>query len=105
MSQEEGISLRDMRKKSRQERLHRAASLGPDFFVAVLNALCKAGKTGLTERVWLLAKQAERISWVAGDIPPWFLPCACIYYHDAVLCCRGLRKGLAMVRTRRRRVR
>lgn len=69
-----------MARRARQERLRRAISLGPHFFTSVLNALCKAGKTGLAERVWLLAKQAERISWLkAGDEGPevnegWCLP-------------------------------
>ena len=53
-----------MARRARQERLYRAVSLGPHFFTSVLNALCKAGKTGLAERVWLLAKQAEKISWL-----------------------------------------
>ncbi|KAG9317083.1 hypothetical protein JVU11DRAFT_1270 [Chiua virens] len=53
-----------MAHRARQEKLSRAVSLGPHFFTSVLNALCKAGKTGLAERVWLLAKQAERISWL-----------------------------------------
>lgn len=53
-----------MARRARQERLSRAVSLGPYFFTSVLNALCKAGKTGLAERVWLLAKQAEKISWL-----------------------------------------
>ena len=69
-----------MARQARQERLSRAVCLGPHFFTAVLNALCKAGKTGLAERVWLLAKQAERASWLrAGEHGPevtegWCLP-------------------------------
>ncbi|KAF9242932.1 hypothetical protein BU15DRAFT_72590 [Melanogaster broomeanus] len=69
-----------MARRTRQERLNRAVSLGPWFFTSVLNALCKAGKTGLAERVWLLAKQAERASWVMhGNQGPevgqgWCLP-------------------------------
>ncbi|KAI6046511.1 hypothetical protein EDC04DRAFT_3103005 [Pisolithus marmoratus] len=51
-------------ERSRQERLNRAVSLGPWFLTTVLNALCKAGRTGLAERVWLLAKQAEMASWL-----------------------------------------
>ncbi|KAI6105349.1 hypothetical protein F5141DRAFT_1048781 [Pisolithus sp. B1] len=53
--------------RSRQERLGRAVSLGPWFFTTVLNALCKAGRTGLAERVWLLAKQAEMASWLEAS--------------------------------------
>lgn len=69
-----------MARRARQERLYRAVSLGPHFFTSVLNALCKAGKTGLAERVWLLAKQAEKISWLKGRneglevVEGWCLP-------------------------------
>lgn len=95
MSKNECMAWRKMRIKSRRERIHRAASLGPDFFVAVLNALCKAGKTGLAERVWLLAKQAERVSWLAGDIPPWFLP---VHAYTIMMQCYTdeAHKGLTM---------
>ncbi|EGO01457.1 hypothetical protein SERLA73DRAFT_176730 [Serpula lacrymans var. lacrymans S7.3] len=68
---------KEMRRQSRKQRLLRAVSLGPHFFTAVLNALGKAGKTGLAERVWLLAKEAERVSWVPQllpDVKPWCLP-------------------------------
>ncbi|KAH7888155.1 hypothetical protein F5I97DRAFT_959271 [Phlebopus sp. FC_14] len=50
-------------RRTCQQHLNRAATLGPHFFTAVLNALVKSGNTGLAERVWLLAKQAERASW------------------------------------------
>ena len=69
-----------MARRARQERLYRAVSLGPHFFTSVLNALCKAGKTGLAERVWLLAKQAEKISWLKSGndglevVEGWCLP-------------------------------
>ena len=70
-----------MAQMSRQKRLDRAASLGPYFFTTVLNALCKSGRTGLAERVWLLAKQAEMASWLeaSGDgqgrvVQGWRLP-------------------------------
>ncbi|KAF9224404.1 hypothetical protein BS17DRAFT_752460 [Gyrodon lividus] len=69
-----------MAHRTRQERLHRAVFLGPWFFTSVLNALCKAGKTGLAERVWLLAKQAEKASWVKRGtrgpemVQGWCLP-------------------------------
>lgn len=68
-------------ERSRQERLDRAVSLGPWFFTTVLNALCKAGRTGLAERVWLLAKRAEMASWLeaSGDgngrvVEGWCMP-------------------------------
>lgn len=66
-------------KRSRRECLKRAVMLGPRFFSVLLNALSKAGKTGLAERVWILAKHAERASWTEGFLPgvePWYLPVA-----------------------------
>lgn len=69
---------RDMIKPNRRKSLERAVELGPQFFNAVLNALCKAGKTGLAERVWILAKQAEALSWdpslSSNTMKPWCLP-------------------------------
>lgn len=65
--------------RSRRECLERAVILGPRFFSVLLNALSKAGKTGLAERVWILAKHAERASWTQGFLPgvePWCLPAA-----------------------------
>ncbi|EIN10193.1 hypothetical protein PUNSTDRAFT_64605, partial [Punctularia strigosozonata HHB-11173 SS5] len=77
---------RHLRRLNRRDAIRRAAQLGPWFFTAVLNALRKAGRVGLTERVWRLAKDAERFSWVEGtrtqrgeggsegQIKPWCLP-------------------------------
>ena len=93
-----------MARRARQERLSRAVSLGPHFFTSVLNALCKAGKTGLAERVWLLAKQAERISWLKSAdeslevIEGWCLPIHA-YTIMMQLYAAEARKGLR-VRTR-----
>jgi hypothetical protein len=98
MTFEQAKSLRKSRIKARREHLRRAASFGPHFFTAILNALRKSGKTGLTERVWLLAKQAERISWTADNISPWLLPVAA---YTIMLQCyaaearKGLGNGLA----------
>ncbi|KAF7969400.1 hypothetical protein HWV62_27387 [Athelia sp. TMB] len=61
-------------KKAQAPHIQRAVALGPRFFVAVLNALAKAGRTGLAERVWLLAKRAELLSWRLRDTSPWLLP-------------------------------
>ena len=93
-----------MRKKTRQMRLARAVSLGPWFFTAILNALCKAGKTGLAERVWFLAKQAERASWMGAisidgnPTKPWCLP---IQAYTIMLQCYAAeaRRGLELRRT------
>jgi hypothetical protein len=97
MTYEEGMALRKSRIKARREHLRRAASLGPYFFTAMLNALRKAGKTGLTERVWILAKEAERISWVTSNISPWFLP---VHAYTTMLQCYAAeaRKGPAISR-------
>ncbi|KAH7912454.1 hypothetical protein BJ138DRAFT_1178815 [Hygrophoropsis aurantiaca] len=93
---------KEMRRLNRDQRLARAVILGPWFFAAVLNALCKAGKTGLTERVWLLAKQAERASWTwaqryGEEVQPWCLP---VHAYTIMLQCYGAeaRKGLRMRR-------
>ncbi|EIW82170.1 hypothetical protein CONPUDRAFT_81713 [Coniophora puteana RWD-64-598 SS2] len=79
-----------MRLRTREERLKRAVSLGPHFFTAVLNALTKAGKTGLAERVWLLAKQAERASWLwapeGQPVKAWCLP---VHAYTIMLQCYG----------------
>jgi len=55
------------------ERGRCAVSCGPYFFSAVLNALVKDGRTGYVERVWRLALEAEKASWVDGN-ESWFLP-------------------------------
>ncbi|KAG1787682.1 uncharacterized protein HD556DRAFT_944516 [Suillus plorans] len=95
-----------VRMRTRQMRLVRAVSLGPWFFIAVLNALCKAGKTGLAERVWLLAKQAERASLTGAigidgnPVKPWCLP---IQAYTIMLQCYGAeaRRGLELRYTSR----
>ena len=67
------------KNRNRKDCLVRAVLLGPRFFAALLNALSKAGKTGLAERVWILAKYAERASWLedfSRGVDPWYLPVA-----------------------------
>jgi hypothetical protein len=93
------MALRKSQIHMRRELLRRAASFGPNFFVAILNALRKSGKTGLTERVWLLAKQAERISWMMDDISPWFLN---VHAYTIMLQCYAAeaRKGLGTTPSR-----
>lgn len=94
--------------QTRQMRLVRAVSLGPWFFIAVLNALTKAGKTGLAERVWLLAKQAERASLTGAigidgnPMKPWCLP---IHAYTIMLQCYGAeaRRGFELRCTSRPR--
>ncbi|KAG8775158.1 hypothetical protein FRC12_001641 [Ceratobasidium sp. 428] len=68
----------------------RALKLGPSVLTSLLNALCKAGKTGLAERVWRLgcAAQSKR--------PAYGLPLA---FHTTMLqlYSREARKGLIVV--------
>ncbi|EMD31830.1 hypothetical protein CERSUDRAFT_100060 [Gelatoporia subvermispora B] len=64
-------------RESREQALRRVTTYGPHFFAVVIDALVKAGRTGLAERLWQLAKQAERMSWdpeLGLRIKPWFLP-------------------------------
>ncbi|CAL1716567.1 unnamed protein product [Somion occarium] len=78
---------KERRKENREACLKRAASFGPHFFAAVLNALVKAGKTGLAERVWLLALQAQRASWIPGfveNVKPW---CLTIHSYTSMMQC------------------
>ncbi|KAF8211621.1 hypothetical protein K438DRAFT_1709997 [Mycena galopus ATCC 62051] len=54
----------------------RAISMGPVFLSAVLNALYKSNQPILADRVWALAKKAERHSWLRKLLPnvkPWIL--------------------------------
>ncbi|OCH85442.1 hypothetical protein OBBRIDRAFT_798167 [Obba rivulosa] len=63
--------------EAREQCLKRVTTYGPYFFAVVLEALVKAGRIGLAERVWRLAKQAERMSWDPEFVPgikPWCLP-------------------------------
>ncbi|TRM68649.1 hypothetical protein BD626DRAFT_425666 [Schizophyllum amplum] len=89
--------------RTRERDLLRVASYGPYVFVCLLNALVKAGRTGLAERVWLLAKQAERASWLPqgsgrGAVRPWCLP---IHAYTLMLQCYGAEaRRYALTRTR-----
>ncbi|KAL0949057.1 hypothetical protein HGRIS_009156 [Hohenbuehelia grisea] len=74
LSAEERTAL--LRANEKQS-VRRAVSFGPYTFTTLLNALRKTGETGLAERVWLLAKRAERMSWdqeYADRFRPWCLP-------------------------------
>jgi len=48
-------------------------TLGPHFFAVALNALRKAGRRSLAERVWALARAAEAKSLEEGSTTPWCL--------------------------------
>lgn len=66
-------------KAHRRRYLRQAVSFGPKFFTVLLNALAKTKRTGAAERVWLLAKEAEKASWLpnlAPGVEPWCLPVA-----------------------------
>ncbi|EPT03156.1 hypothetical protein FOMPIDRAFT_101088 [Fomitopsis schrenkii] len=70
---------RRLSKALRTQYLRQAVYFGPQFFSALLNALAKTKRTGAAERVWLLAKEAEKASWLpnlAPGIEPWLLPVA-----------------------------
>ncbi|KAG8735057.1 hypothetical protein FRC10_011022 [Ceratobasidium sp. 414] len=68
----------------------RAIRLGPSVLTALLNALYKAGKTGLAERVWRLGCAAQ------SENPSFGLPIA---FHTIILqlYAREARKGLVVV--------
>jgi hypothetical protein len=60
-----------------EQDLHRSMLLGPVVFTSLLNALQKAGRTGLAEMVWKRASRVEKMSWtenVNGRLQPWCLP-------------------------------
>ncbi|KAI0076212.1 hypothetical protein K474DRAFT_1562434, partial [Panus rudis PR-1116 ss-1] len=69
---------KESQKRSRQECLQKAIGFGPVVLTAILNALVKAEEIRLAERVWMLALQAQMVSWVPelrpGDAEPWCLP-------------------------------
>ncbi|PFH50581.1 hypothetical protein AMATHDRAFT_60863 [Amanita thiersii Skay4041] len=67
--------------------LHKAVLLGPYVFTALLAALCKLGKIGVAERVWLVARGAERASHDSQYVKePWSLP---IHAFTIMLKCYG----------------
>ncbi|TFK56211.1 hypothetical protein OE88DRAFT_1673470 [Heliocybe sulcata] len=85
-----------LKKERLSESIRRAVAYGPYFFATVLRALSAAGKTGLCERVWMLAKQAERASWEPDSgVEPW---CLSIHAYTSMMQCyaQEARKGLHM---------
>lgn len=82
----------------------RAAALGPYFLTSVLSAVVKIGSTGLADRIWELAKKAEKRSWelcssqTAGQdrTYPWVLPTAA---YTLMLQCYAaeMRRGLRLL--------
>ena len=69
-------------RASDDDLMKRAIYLGPVVITSLLNALEKTGRTGKAERVWHIAKGAEKMSWAVvrnkGDegmvVKPWCLP-------------------------------
>jgi hypothetical protein len=60
-----------------EQDLRQSMLLGPVVFTSLLNALQKAGRTGLAEMVWKRASRVEKMSWtegVNGRLQPWCLP-------------------------------
>ncbi|KAJ3853324.1 hypothetical protein EV368DRAFT_39118 [Lentinula lateritia] len=81
--------IKYLRQQSRMDCLRRVVAYGPYFFVAILNAVVKDGRTGLAERVWHLAKEAERASWLPEfnhGREPWCLP---VHAYTLMLICYG----------------
>lgn len=63
--------------ESRQQVVLRAMRLGPRFITTMLNALCKARRTDLAEKLWFIAREAELCSCKPALMPPmgpWSLP-------------------------------
>lgn len=91
----------EQRRERRQKCIARAVEYGPWVFSALLNALSKAAKTGLAERVWILARAAERASWFPrtqpASVTPWCLP---IEAYTSMMQCYAneSKKGLACIR-------
>ncbi|KAI0346957.1 hypothetical protein BDW22DRAFT_1367137 [Trametopsis cervina] len=90
------VSIKERRrphKKSRWAYLRRAVQLGPHFFAVIINGLVKAGRTGLAERVWILAQEAERASWhpeFMPDVEPWVLS---IHAYTSMIQCYTAEAG------------
>ncbi|KAJ7265897.1 hypothetical protein B0H12DRAFT_1100035 [Mycena haematopus] len=75
-SNSEQQSHRALGRKGLLTTYRRAISLGPVFLSTVLNALYKSNQPIFADRVWTLAKKAERHSWARKLLPnvkPWIL--------------------------------
>ncbi|KAH9843776.1 uncharacterized protein C8Q71DRAFT_697742 [Rhodofomes roseus] len=85
----------------RKRYLRQAVRHGPRVFSALLNALAKAKATGAAERVWLLAKQAEKASWLPNfvpDVKPWCLP---VHAYTSMMRCYAQEARRAITLNRR----
>lgn len=51
------------RETQRRHVVQRAVNYGPVVLTSILNALMKLGRTGLSEKVWDVMKEAENMSW------------------------------------------
>ncbi|KAF7354887.1 hypothetical protein MSAN_01403200 [Mycena sanguinolenta] len=75
-SNSEEHSHRALGRKGLLTTYRRAIFLGPVFLSAVLNALYKSNQPILADRIWTLAKKAERLSWARKLLPnvkPWIM--------------------------------
>ncbi|KAF8529246.1 hypothetical protein BU17DRAFT_37311 [Hysterangium stoloniferum] len=92
--------FKDRQLQIHRETVQRAIEYGPYILSALLNALCKAGRTGLAERVWKIAREAEETSWREQSSlekhSPWCLP---IQAYTSMLQCYANenKKGLARI--------
>ena len=103
VSTRRSCSVENIQDKQRRAE-ERAAALGPHLLTSVLNAIVKLGRTGLADRIWNLAKKAEKRSWELScsqtteqiKFYPWVLPIAA---YTLMLQCYGseMRKGLRML--------
>lgn len=87
-----------------QESLKRAILYGPHVLAAFLNGCQKSGKSSLTERLWLLAKEAEFASWQPQADPQTYSPwCLSIEAYTSVMQCYASesKKGLSGIRGHR----
>ncbi|RDB17018.1 hypothetical protein Hypma_002053 [Hypsizygus marmoreus] len=78
-------SVNKQQKRTRKKMVYRAVAYGPNFFVVLLDALLKAGKTGLAKMLWRLAIRAERQSWKWKHA--WVLP---VHAYTTMLRCYAL---------------
>ena len=62
-----------------EQDLYQSTLLGSAVHISLLNSMRVAGRTVLAEKVWKMAKTAEKMSWsvgIKGQLKPWCLPAA-----------------------------
>lgn len=84
-----------------QQSVERAVLFGPYVLAALLNGCQKSGKSGLTEKLWLLSREAELASWKppanSQTYAPW---CLSVEAYTSVMQCYAneTKKGLNAIR-------